>query len=89
MLNQSPLKSFWSQLNVVGGEDCRKETGVFLLDQIWGEGSFLAPWGGWKIAMKGSSGSLSKGCGMKGEGATSWSCTTTKLEGFCCARLRA
>ena len=49
MLNQSPLKSFWSQLNVVGGEDCRKETGVFLLDQIWGEGSFLAPWGGGRL----------------------------------------
>ncbi|RVW30892.1 hypothetical protein CK203_102781 [Vitis vinifera] len=53
---------------------------VFLLDQVWGEGFCWASRGEWKIAIKGSLGSLSKGCGMKVEGATKWSCAAAKLE---------
>ena len=59
------------------------------MDQVWGEGFCWASRGGWKIAIKGSLGSLSKGCGMKVEGATKWSCAAAKLEGFCFVQLGA
>ena len=71
MWNRSPLKSFLSTLKVSQWGWLLRGVGLFPLGSDLGRGVFLGSLSGWKIAVKGSSGSLSEGCGIKGERATS------------------
>ena len=89
MWNRSPFKSFLSTLKVSQWGRLLRGVGVFPLGSDLGRVVFLGSLSGWKIAVKGSLGSLSEGCGIKGERATSWSCAATKLKGFCSAQLCA